>query len=146
MFLRFACIELLQRSIQHDCSKLAYPELLFFTQYTERLADSTYGSDEYYQSLRDLKPVLDHHYAVNRHHPEHFPDGIVDMTLIDLLEMLCDWQASVLRHKDGDIHKSMVINKDRFGIDDQLFTILKNTLKIFMDTPNSLTNPRQVLS
>ena len=31
----------------------------------------TYGSDEYKACLTEMKPALDHHYAANRHHPEH---------------------------------------------------------------------------
>ena len=37
------------------------------------------------------------------------------MTLLDMLEMLCDWRAASLRHADGDIYQSLVINRARFG-------------------------------
>lgn len=50
------------------------------------------------------------------------------MTLIDLLEMLCDWKASSERHTDGDIYRSIEINQSRFGYSDELKTILKNTI------------------
>ena len=49
------------------------------------------------------------------------------MTLIDLIEMYCDWRAAVLRHDDGDFAESLQINKERFGIDNQLAAIFENT-------------------
>ena len=30
----------------------------------------------------------------NRHHPEYYEDGIAGMTLVDLEEMLSDWEAA----------------------------------------------------
>ena len=48
-----------------------------------------------------FKPAIDHHYANNRHHPEHWPNGINDMTLMDLIEMLADWKAATARNKNG---------------------------------------------
>jgi hypothetical protein len=53
--------------------------------------------------------------------------GIDGMNLIDLIEMICDWKAAGLRHDGGDIFKSIDINKERFGISEQLVQILKNT-------------------
>lgn len=55
--------------------------------------------------------------------------GVEGMTLIDLIEMLCDWKAASERHKDGDIMRSIEINAKRFSISDQLKTILQNTVR-----------------
>jgi hypothetical protein len=74
---------------------------------------------------------LAHHYAHNRHHPEHYPDGLEGMNLFDLLEMLVDWMAAVQRHDDGDIQKSLKINGDRFGMSPQLQKIFANTVEYF---------------
>lgn len=123
-----AQIELMRRQFTHDRSKLVPPEVSTFTEYTPKLATSTYGSDEYQQFLQEMKPALNHHYQHNRHHPEHFKNGIEDMTLFDLLEMLIDWYAATKRHHDGNIYRSLEINKERFGISDQLFNILSNTV------------------
>jgi hypothetical protein len=116
------------RARQHDQSKLDRPEVAIFTEYTPKLAGSTYGSDEYKQLLAEMKPALDHHYAHNSHHPEHFPDGVDGMTLLDVVEMLCDWKAATLRHNDGDIRKSLEINTHRFNLSPQLARILRNTV------------------
>lgn len=122
---------LLERGEKHDLSKLEDPELELFTEYTPKLQGITYGSDEYRKCLDGMGPALVHHYAKNRHHPEHFKNGVNDMTLIDLMEMLCDWKASTLRHDDGNINKSLEYNGTRFGIDPQLLKILENTVDLF---------------
>lgn len=119
---------LLNRSTVHDQSKLKSPEKEVFDEFTPKLSGSTYGSDEYKSYLAGMKPALDHHYAANSHHPEHFPSGIQGMSLLDLIEMLCDWKAATLRHNDGDIIRSIDINQKRFGYSDELRQILLNTV------------------
>ncbi len=76
-----------------------------------------------------MKVALDHHYAQNRHHPEHYKNGIDDMTLVDLVEMLCDWKAATLKHNDGNILRSLEINSKRFNMSPQVYNILKNTVE-----------------
>ena len=76
----------------------------------------------------------DHHYANSRHHPEHFAKGILDMNLIDIVEMLCDWKAASERQKDGNLLKSIELNAARFGYDDQVKQILINTAKLLDET------------
>jgi hypothetical protein len=105
------------------------PEVEYFDTYTPKLAGTTYGSDEYKQLLAELKPALDHHYAINRHHPEHYENGIRGMNLVDLVEMFCDWYAASKRHDDGDIMKSIAINQKRFGYSDDLKAIFENTCR-----------------
>lgn len=50
------------------------------------------------------------------------------MSLLDLVEMVSDWKAATMKHADGDIRKSLEINKERFGISDQLAKIIENTI------------------
>jgi len=148
------------RAKNHDASKLESPEREIFDEYTPKLRDSTYGSDKYKQYLKEMKPALDHHYANNRHHPEHFKkyvcngcfteyldtqpnvcggcgysqfqleSNISGMNLVDLIEMLCDWKAATKRHADGDILKSIELNQKRFGYSDELKSILLNTVEV----------------
>jgi hypothetical protein len=118
-----------QRSMEHDLSKLADPEKAIFDEYTPKLRESTYGSEEYEQFRREMGAALQHHYAHNSHHPEHYENGVAGMSLLDLIEMLCDWKAATKRHADGNIGKSLTINKQRFGLDDQLASILENTIR-----------------
>ena len=122
-----ASMELLRRANVHDNSKLESPEKELFDEYTPKLKDSTYGSDEYKKFLSELKPALDHHYAKNSHHPEHYENGINGFDLFDLIEMFFDWKSATERHANGNIYKSLEINKERFKIDDQIINIFKNT-------------------
>ena len=119
--------DLIKRGELHDQTKLASPEVELFTEYTPKLAGCTYGSPEYQSFLKAIKPALDHHYAHNRHHPEHHKNGIEDMNLLDIVEMLCDWKAASERHNDGNIRKSIEINANRFNMSPQLVKILENT-------------------
>jgi hypothetical protein len=122
-----------ERALLHDLSKIQPGELEYFDIYTPKLKGCTYGSDEYKQFLKELKPALDHHYAANRHHPEHFENGIRGMNLVDLVEMFCDWYAASKRHNDGDIMKSIAINQERFGYSDDLKAILENTFRDILE-------------
>lgn len=115
------------KAMMHDLSKFSEEEKSIFIEYTPKLKKSTYGSDEYKGFLKGMKPALDHHYSENRHHPEHFKKGIKDMTLLDIMEMLCDWKAATLRHENGDIYKSIELNQDRFKYTDEFKQILINT-------------------
>lgn len=117
------------RAALHDASKLEEPEKSGYDQLTIALKDCVYGSDEYRAALAEAKPVIDHHYAVNSHHPEHYENGIAGMSLLDVIEMLADWKGASERTKQGSIAQSLAHNKTRFGIDDQLFAILENTVR-----------------
>lgn len=125
--------KLVERQFDHDNSKLESPELEIFAEYGPKLKDTTYGSNKYDTYLQEMKIALQHHYANNRHHPEHFQEGVKNMTLIDLVEMFCDWYAASLRHDDGNIYKSIEINKDRFNMSDDLSQIFKNTIKAIQE-------------
>lgn len=118
-----------QREDDHDQSKLEDPEKAIFDEVTPRLKGLTYGSDDYKASLAEMKPALDHHYAHNSHHPEHFENGVDGMSLLDVIEMLVDWKAASERHADGDIWRSIDINERRFGLTPQLVAILRNTAR-----------------
>lgn len=61
--------ELQDRVTKHDLSKIQSPEKEMFDEFSSKLKDSTYNSEEYKGFLRDM-PALPHHYANNRHHPE----------------------------------------------------------------------------
>ncbi len=121
--------ELRAQACDHDASKLGPDEKPIFDEFTPKLKGSTFGSEEYKKFLADMKPALDHHYEANRHHPEHFDNGINGMTLVDIIEMLADWKAASERHENGNIMTSIDLNAKRFKISDQLKEILVNTVK-----------------
>ncbi len=124
-----AAWNLAYRSGEHDRSKLEDPEKSVFDEVTPKLKAMTYGSDEYKASLAEMGEALTHHYAYNSHHPEHYPNGIEGMSLLDVLEMLLDWKAATERHADGDIHRSIIQNAERFGYPPMLQRIFENTAR-----------------
>lgn len=143
-YLDAATRNLVERGQQHDRSKLVPPELEAFDRMTPLLASLEYGTPEYKQSLAELGVALEHHYAANRHHPEHWPNGIRDMSLLDLVEMLCDWYAASQRMRkptpaapgrpeapqyDDNFERSIALNAERFGYGDELRSILVNTAR-----------------
>lgn len=123
-----AQVELMRRQFGHDRTKLRTPEVEAFTEHTPKLRGCAYGSDEYKATMKAMGPALQHHYQSTRHSPEHYPNGIPDMNLFDIMEMLIDWYATAKLYDTGDIHKSIEINKDRFGIEPQLLQVISNTV------------------
>lgn len=129
LFMHQILNDLNERASKHDNSKMISPEKPIFDVFTPKLKYSDYGSNEYKEHLKNMKIALDHHYKENRHHPEHFKNGIKDMNLADLVELICDWKASSLRHKaGGDIMESIEINQKRFGYGDEIKQLLINTV------------------
>jgi hypothetical protein len=138
---------LVGRAHVHDSSKLVSPEVEMFDEFTPKLRDLEYGSDEYKAAIVEMGSALEHHYEHNSHHPEHFPNGIRDMSLLDLLEMLVDWKAASERVKsvrppfpeapgrpkapeyDSDLIRSIGLNQERWGYSDELRVILENTAR-----------------
>lgn len=127
-FLCAVSTDLFQRAAVHDNSKFSPEEFDAFERMTPLLKTLTYGTDAYKEALKELGPALQHHYAANDHHPEHFEGGISQMNLIELTEMVCDWMAAIKRVNNGDIEKSLETNRVRFGIEPQLYGVIKNTV------------------
>ncbi len=120
--------ELDKRARMHDLSKLESPETEIFGEYTPELEKCEYMSPEYKVLMEKVKPAIEHHYANNRHHPQFHLSGVNDMNLIDLVEMLVDWEASSKRSKNGNIRTSIDKNAERFKMEPQLTKIFHNTI------------------
>lgn len=133
---------LLGRASEHDMSKLSDPEVQVFDEFTPKLADMEYGSDEYRACSEAMGPALEHHYAHNRHHPEHYEDGVAGMSCLDIVEMICDWKAASERMRPpapgapgrtdapaytDDFDRSLKLNQERFGYGDEVAGIIRNT-------------------
>lgn len=136
--------DLVVRRELHDASKLESPEVEIFDEFTPKLQEIEYGSPEYEACRQAMGEALEHHYANNSHHPEHYENGIRGMTLMDLIEMIVDWKAASERHRkpapaapgrpdapryDNNFARSIEINKERFGYSDELAEILTNTAR-----------------
>lgn len=123
-----AALELLRRGREHDKSKFAPVEMNALERLHAHISvhgPLPYGSPEYRARTAILGPMLEHHYANNSHHPEHYPNGVAGMDLFDLIEMFFDWQAAVERNGDDAINLSYTA--DKYGLPEMLVSILRNT-------------------
>lgn len=118
---------LIRRAENHDKSKLEEPELSWWKE-MDKEPRYPYGSEEYKQKIKRWNKVFKHHYQYNRHHPEHYEYGISEMTLIDIVEMMCDW----LGYKDTTtVTEALNVCDDqmaRYNISEELRQIIFNTL------------------
>jgi hypothetical protein len=127
------CVDILvERAECHDKTKLQSPEAEVF-ETASKLDNISYGSHEYRENHHKIISAIEHHYLNNRHHPEHFKEGMDGMNLFDLLEMIVDWKASTERHRFGNILKSLDFNQKRFGYSDSMKKLLLRTIMYIED-------------
>ena len=122
--------ELRRRGLAHDRTKLQEPEFSAFIGQRERFKKANYGTPEYEECMRIAKPAVDHHYQHNRHHTAFVANGINDMGLIDILEMVADWRAANRRSPDKELVDTLDYMQKKYGIGEQLMHILRNTLEL----------------
>lgn len=120
--------ELAKRATMHDESKFDMEEGVLLDMMLELIqkdGPAPFGSEEYDRRTAMIQPMLNHHYACNDHHPEYWPDGIADMDISALTEMLCDWSAAAEERDGGPINLTYCVQ--RFQIDPAIERLLKNT-------------------
>lgn len=91
-----------------------------------------YGSPAYYDKMERYKEVFEHHYAVNRHHPEFFHNPEQEMNLVDLIEMLCDWFSYKEEFTYEEGYRCISEQCKRFHFSHILKKILLNTFQAFI--------------
>lgn len=119
---------LMARAFVHDDSKLSDEEMAEYTR-----AEHERRAGHEVQSLGD---AWTHHYENNRHHPEFHENGINDMSIIDIIEMVCDWKAAGERgaerngeyHTAGDLLDWAHTARERFGISDAQFALIRSII------------------
>ena len=123
--------KLKERADNHDNSKYSNEEKDVFENVDNIKREDFDSYEQYFSYTKPLiQKALDHHYANNRHHPEHFKNGVEDMNLLDILEMVADWESSAsCRNTILDTDYSF----KRFNIEPQLQKIILNTLKIMYE-------------
>jgi hypothetical protein len=114
------------RAKAHDESKLHEPEKAVYDEFTPKLKEVEYGSEQYKKNLEAMGEGLQHHYEANRHHPEHWENGVDGMTLVDLVEMFCDWLAAAERKQ---VPVDIDALAERFSLSPQLVSIFINTMR-----------------
>ena len=104
------CNHLHNRAINHDKSKYKDDEFEGFCYFNTLDPNLEYGSKKHKEAIERIKPYTENtlklHYSRNSHHPE-FHDNLEDMTLLDLIEMVCDWKsASIVYHNQENVEES----------------------------------------
>lgn len=126
-FLADFILQLQERLKTHDQSKINDPvEKALFDKWTPELRRLTFGTDEYKMALDSMGEGVKLHYQHNRHHPEHFENGVEGMTLVDVMEMVADWMAAA-RRNDTEVDLFHAVK--RFGLSQQLVQIIINTIR-----------------
>jgi len=124
--INFVIMELHNRKNTHDDSSLDPEEAEIMAHYPKFIKDDSYINGENQAYINTIKGALDIHFQKNRHHPEYFKNGIKDMNLIDIIEMLCDWKA--MTPDNEDIISVIKQYKKIYNFSDDLMNILINTV------------------
>jgi hypothetical protein len=116
--------EIKNRALEHDASKLSNDEFSGFVQINRIAREHKYGSPEYMKSVKKTNAV-ELHYCGNPHHPEHYQNGIDDMTLFDIIEMVVDWKAASKVYGQTSLEDSLVVSAKRFNLQDKHIYLIK---------------------
>lgn len=106
------------RIIEHDSSKFQEDEFEGFVEINVVARVHPYGSEEYKNSISHNKAV-ELHWSRNRHHPEYNRDigkGVEAMTLVDMIELVCDWKAASETYGQTSFQESLAIQSKRFNL------------------------------
>jgi hypothetical protein len=116
-----------ERAGTHDISKFEIDELEGFCQLDAGRGQQReeYGSKNYEDGIENIDAVRLHQ-SRNRHHPEYWPGGIKDMSFIDIVELLADWEvARRTRDIEEDINKTWLTHQKRFHLSDEELFFLR---------------------
>ncbi len=112
--------QLEKRADIHDDSKYLSDEFQGFCllDIGQKHQKKEYGSSDYEDGIANIDAVK-LHLSRNSHHPEYHSNGLSDMSFIDILEMLCDWEvARQERDAEKDIEKTWIVRQERFRLSD----------------------------
>ena len=121
--------DLRKRAEAHDRSKFADPEFSTFVSTRPEFKKANYGTPEYEAVCVKAKVGVDHHYAENRHHVGFHENGVDDMNLMDLLEMLADWKAASRRSPDLTFEDSLPRAFKKYEMDETIQRLMTNTIR-----------------
>lgn len=123
-FLREIARRLEKRADIHDDSKFSLGEFEGFSR-LDNARKYEYGSSEYEAIVHDNN-AAQLHVSRNQHHPEYWPGGVDDMNMIDIIEMLCDWEvARQMRDTEENIDKTWQVRKKRFDLSENQLKFLR---------------------
>ena len=118
-------IDALEKRAQlHDLSKLSLDEFGGFVEINQIAREHPYGSEEYKESLKGNETIK-LHFSRNSHHPEFYPNGMADMSLLDIIEMVCDWKAASETYGQISFEDSLEIRQDRFKLTPEQLVLIR---------------------
>ena len=112
----------------HDSSKYS-PQEIGLVIKKAQLDAIPYMSEEYKAALANVQDGLQHHYQMNPHHPEFWTNGVEDMSMLNLLELLADWKAASDATVGGSLDNSIEKNTERFNLSPEMVRLLTNTAR-----------------
>jgi hypothetical protein len=115
-------IDLLKRGATHDNSKFDSRE---FKSLAKILKNKKCFTNPKQQLSSEEIAAIKYHWSHNRHHPEYFNDKI-EMTKLDILEMVCDWYARSLQYNTDFIPFILERQKNRFKFEANQFNEILN--------------------
>ena len=107
----------------------------------KRGADAEYNSEEYRkiksEAYAGLNALGYHEKKINDHHPEYYHDHKTDMTLLPLIEVVCDWWGSTAYSPEKDpkpkFRADSATNIGHYGFDGYRKFVIERT-RDFIDT------------
>jgi len=121
--------DLSKRGISHDRTKFQDPEYSMFCSTRPEFKKANFGTPEYEAVTKKAQVAVNHHYKHNRHHTGFHENGVKDMNLMDLLEMLADWKAASRRSPDLTFEDSLPRAFKKYNMDEALQQAIRNTIK-----------------
>ena len=119
-----------ERAEAHDNSKLNYPELGWLVA-MDKEGRAPYGSEEYFEKQKRWECFFKHHYSENTHHPDHYDEGTKGMSVVDIVEMMCDVISYLDEIPQEKVFEVISEQAERFGFSSELKAILTNTLLLY---------------
>lgn len=130
-------MEIQQAILQHDDSKFSSAEYPAYCNYF-------YPCDGYEKDEVAFKAAWLHHIHANPHHHQHWvllSDNsqilILDMPLVNICEMLCDWHSLSADDPNSTAQSYWVEHHDEMRLSKSTVAIIDNLIDIF-DKPLSL--------
>ena len=122
LILRTLAREMLNRADAHDLSKLG-PDEFGGMIAIDRIADKCgLNSPEYMAALSGGAIQL--HVSRHSHHPEYHVSGVQNMSLLDIVEMVCDWKAANVLRGHPEWNESVRMMSERLGLSsEQIYLI-----------------------
>lgn len=130
--------ELERRMLNHDKSKLLWSEFEGVIRLKAIARTVEYGSEEYFEGMKQYKPAIDLHYDRNSHHSENHQSP-QDMGFFDLVEMACDWYGAWQAYKAAGEREtitweeSMEINHKRFDFTSSQWFVIESVLEFLVE-------------